>query len=61
MEGMLEALEPRGTNEHLVGPPLGNKVKKLLEKKVRQMESWSMPKFERKLQKLQDGKVAVPA
>jgi hypothetical protein len=61
MEGMLEALEPRGKREQLAGPVLGNKVKKLLEKKAKQRESYGMPKLERKLAKLQEGKIEATA
>jgi len=61
MEGMLEALEPRGRRELVAGPALGNKVKKLLEKKARQRESGCMPKMEKKLLKLQEGKAEASA
>ncbi len=61
MEGMLEALEPRGRRELVAGPALGNKVKKLLEKKARQRESGCMPKMEKKLIKLQEGKLEATA
>lgn len=64
MEGLLEALEPRGPRQSAGGSALGNKVRKLLERKSRELDLTvivrggkpEMPKLERKLQRMLEEK-----
>ena len=61
MEGILEALEPRRLRQASTCPALGNKVRKLLDKKARLRESGTTLKLEKKLMRLQEEKVETPA